>query len=157
MLEVPMPSRSTRALVRFALAAVVAGACARGGAAPPPSPEGGVTPASGARSDEVRPTTGEPIEKVLQGRISGVDVTTAPDGGLRVWIRGASNLDENHQPLYILDGIAIVPGPNGSLSGLSPYDIESIRVLKDAASLTMYGSRGANGVIVIKTKRGTKP
>ena len=150
-----MTSCSPRAFLPFALVAVLAGACARGGTAP--SPDGGVTPTSSPRSDEVRPTTGEPIEKVLQGRISGVDVSAAPDGGLRVWIRGASNLDENHQPLYILDGMPIVPGPNGSLSGLSPYDIESIKVLKDAASLTMYGSRGANGVIVIKTKRATKP
>ena len=151
-----MTSCSPQALLRLALAAVVAAACARGGTAP--NPDGGVTPASGGtKSDEVRPATGEPIEKVLQGRISGVDVSNAPDGGLRIWIRGASNLDENHQPLYILDGMPIAPGPNGSLSGLSPYDIESIRVLKDAASLTMYGSRGANGVIVIKTKKGTKP
>jgi TonB-dependent SusC/RagA subfamily outer membrane receptor len=59
--------------------------------------------------------------------------------------------------LYVLDGVAIEPGPGGSLSGISPYDIESIRVLKDPTDLTMYGSRGANGVIVIKTKKTKRP
>jgi TonB-dependent SusC/RagA subfamily outer membrane receptor len=57
----------------------------------------------------------------------------------------------------VVDGQVIQAGPNGSLSGINPYDIESIKVLKDPASLTMYGSRGANGVIVIKTKKGGRP
>ena len=93
---------------------------------------------------------------MLQGRISGVIVATAPDGGLSVQIRGQHYRDQD-APLYVLDGMAITPGPSGSLSGLSPYDIESIKVLKDAADLAMYGIRGANGVIVIKTKRAQKP
>lgn len=136
------------------LAALVVG-CAHGGGtagttASPPAPQG--TTVSG---DNIRP--GEPIEKVLQGRVSGVVVSQAPDGSLAVTIRGQSSFTGATQPLYIVDGQAIEPGPNGSLSGISPYDVESIKVLKDPADLTMYGSRGANGVIVIKTKRSRKP
>ena len=107
-------------------------------------------------SEDIHPAPNEPIEKVLQGRISGVTVVHAPDGGLSVQIRGQRYRDRT-QPLYVLDGMAIDPGPGGSLSGISPYDIESIKVLKDPADLTMYGSRGANGVIVIKTKHAAKP
>jgi TonB-dependent SusC/RagA subfamily outer membrane receptor len=55
--------------------------------------------------------------------------------------------------LYVIDGVPITPGPGGSLSGINPSDIASIEVLKDAVSTTMYGSRGANGVILIKTKK----
>ena len=142
-------------ILRFGLLAALVGGCAHGGGtsgatASPPSPQG--TTVSG---DNIRP--GEPIEKVLQGRVSGVNVAQAPDGSLAVTIRGQSAFTGASQPLYIVDGQAIEPGPGGSLSGISPYDIESIRVLKDPADLTMYGSRGANGVIVIKTKRTRKP
>ena len=90
---------------------------------------------------------------MLEGRVAGVDVQRTPDGGIAVRIRGASSFNGNTQPLYIIDGMPIEPGPGGSLTGISIADIESIKVLKDAASLTLYGSRGANGVIIIKTKR----
>lgn len=86
-------------------------------------------------------------------RFPGVVVTRAPDGGLSVRIRGTTSIHGSNEPLYVIDGMAIRPGPGGSLEGINPYDIESIEVLKDAASTTMYGMRGANGVIVIKTKR----
>jgi TonB-dependent SusC/RagA subfamily outer membrane receptor len=66
-------------------------------------------------------------------------------------IAGPSSRQSSH------DGVPIAAGPGGSLSGINPYDIQSIEVLKDAASLTMYGSRGANGVIVIKMKKPKQP
>lgn len=120
---------------------------------PSPSPS---TQSSTVTSDNIHPAANEPIEKVLQGRVSGVVVSQGPDGGILIQIRGQSAYPAT-LPLYVLDGVPIDPGPNGSLSGISPYDIESIRVLKDPADLTMYGSRGANGVIVIKTKKAQKP
>jgi TonB-dependent SusC/RagA subfamily outer membrane receptor len=95
----------------------------------------------------------EPIEKVLQGRVAGVSVSRAPDGGIAVRIRGATSIYGNNEPLYVVDGMPITPGPNGSLSGINPYDIESIKVLKDPAETAMYGARGANGVIIIKMKK----
>ena len=95
----------------------------------------------------------EPIEEALSGRFPGVEVTRTPDGSVAVRIRGGSSLMGSNDPLYVIDGIEISPGPNGALTGINPYDIESIEVLKDATSTAMYGSRGSNGVIIIKMKK----
>ena len=87
----------------------------------------------------------------LQGRIPGVQIsqnTGAPDGDFSVRIRGINSIKGNNSPLYIVDGI---PFSNYSVNN---YDIESIEVLKDASATAIYGSRGANGVIIITTKRG---
>ncbi len=104
-------------------------------------------------SEDIHRNPGEPIEKVLQGRFPGVEVTRTADGGIAVRIRGATSFNGNTEPLYVVDGIAIQAGPGGALTGINPNDIESIRVLKDAADTAMYGMRGANGVIVFRTKR----
>lgn len=97
-------------------------------------------------------TAGESIERVLMAKVPGLWVTRTADGGIALRIRGA-NPSSQAEPLYILDGMAIAPGPGGSLVGLNPYDIETIKVLKDPADVSMYGSRGAHGVIIITTKR----
>lgn len=142
-----MPSLSPRRLLCLGLGAFAAACASSGGktATSKPAPAG---QPSTVTSENIHPAPDEPIEKVLQGRISGVVVSRASDGGLAVQIRG-----QNKSPLYVIDGMVVEPGAGGSLSGISPYDIESIKVLKDPADLTMYGSRGANGVIVIKTKK----
>ena len=103
-------------------------------------------------SEDLERNPGQPIERVLQGRFAGVEVTRTSDG-IAVRIRGAASFNASTQPLYVIDGIPIQPGPNVSLTGLNPYDIESIQVLKDVGDTAIYGMRGANGVIVIKTKR----
>ena len=146
-------SRSASAPLALALLLAASAGCGRRSAAPPPSPTPTGDAASTVSSKEVTQNPNAPIEQVLQGRIAGVTVGRGQDGGLVVRIRGATSFQGGTDPLYVVDGMAITPGPGGSLSGISPYDIESISVLKDAASLTMYGSRGANGVIVIKTKK----
>ncbi len=107
-------------------------------------------------AEDIQREPGEPIEKILAGRIAGVQVTRTRDG-ITVLIRGRTSIRGNNEPLYVIDGITIQPGPGGALMGISPYDIESIVVLKDAVSTTMYGVRGANGVIVITTKRPPPP
>jgi TonB-dependent SusC/RagA subfamily outer membrane receptor len=140
----------------FALAVIVAGCAHNSGAPAASSPAPAGSQASTVTSDNIHPAPNQPIEKVLQGRISGVTVTSAPDGGLSVQIRGQHYRDSD-APLYVIDGMAVTPGPNGSLTGISPYDIESIKVLKDPTDLAMYGSRASNGVIVIKTKHTQKP
>ena len=80
-------------------------------------------------------------------------VTRTPDGGIAVRIRGGSSLYGNNAPLYVVDGMAVEVGPTGALTGINANDIESIKVLKDPAETAMYGSRGANGVIVIRLKK----
>lgn len=97
-------------------------------------------------------TPEQPIEKALMARVPGVWISRTADGGIAVRLRGATSIHGSNAPLYVVNGIVIEPGPNGGLTGIDPYDIATIEVLKDAASTTMYGVRGANGVIVIKTK-----
>jgi TonB-dependent SusC/RagA subfamily outer membrane receptor len=151
-----MPSHSVQRPLSLALIVVAIAGCASGGGTPASTASSPASSGTTVTAENIHPAPNEPIEKVLQGRISGVIVATAPDGGLSVQIRGQHYRDQD-APLYVLDGMAITPGPNGSLSGLSPYDIESIKVLKDPTDLAMYGSRAANGVIIIKTKRAQKP
>lgn len=114
---------------------------------PNPAPTTTVTAEDIARSPTVS------IEDQLAAKYPGVWVTRSSDGGISVRLRGGSTITGNAEPLYVLDGIAISPGPNGALSGISPYDIASIQVVKDATGTAMYGVRGVNGVIVIKTKK----
>ena len=106
-------------------------------------------------ADDIQRTTGDDqqIEKALAGRVAGVVVSRTSDGGIAVRIRGGSSIYGNNAPLYVVNGMAIEPGPNGALTGINPNDIESIKVLKDPAETSMYGSRGANGVIVIRLKK----
>jgi len=156
-----MPFFSPRVFLPALFAALISG-CAHG-TATPPSPAPGGEPATLIRPDPLRGsivtsedlarTPGEPIEKILQARVPGVWVTRAPDGSLAIRIRGATTFSGNSQPLYVIDDIPIQPGPNGSLAGINPYDIASIEVVKDAVGTAMYGMRGANGVIIIRTKR----
>ena len=115
------------------------------------------------------------IDQLLQGRAAGVQVTQnagAPGSGISVKIRGTNSLRGNNEPLYVIDGVIISSagedviaaggvGNSGQeaqngLNGINPRDIESIQVLKDASATAIYGSRGANGVILITTKQGVK-
>jgi TonB-dependent SusC/RagA subfamily outer membrane receptor len=92
------------------------------------------------------------IEQTLQARVPGIMITRSPDGGISLRIRGQTTINGSTEPLFVIDGQPIEPGPGGSLVGINPHDIASIEVVKDAAGLAFYGVRGANGVILIKTK-----
>ncbi len=118
----------------------------------------------GSKELDGRPVTD--FQNALQGQIAGVNITNssgAPGGGTSVVIRGAGSLSGGSGPLYVVDGNIINTfignqGPGFTnpdpLSTINPADIESITVLKDASAASIYGSRGANGVILITTKRG---
>ena len=103
-------------------------------------------------SVDSRVAANEPIEMALQGSVPGLEVSRTNDGSVAIRIHGPSSFFGNGEPLYVLDGIPITPGPNGRIGGLFAKDIESIQVLKDPAETALYGVRGGNGVIVIKTK-----
>ncbi|ANQ52562.1 TonB-dependent receptor [Flammeovirga sp. MY04] len=100
------------------------------------------------------------LQEALAGRIAGVQVTqtdNGPGAGINVTIRGGSTLTGGNQPLYVIDGFPILPNDDPAfnpLNDFSPNQIESIEVLKDASSTAIYGSQGANGVIIITTKKG---
>ncbi|RTY94678.1 TonB-dependent receptor [Flavobacterium sp. GSN2] len=93
------------------------------------------------------------VTEMLEGRLPGVQIMSdnSPGGGSSIRVRGFSTIN-NNDPLVIIDG---VPASNG-LNGINPSDIETLQVLKDAASSSIYGSRAANGVVVITTKKGGK-
>ena len=107
-------------------------------------------------SEDIDRSPGMPIEQQLMNKVPGVEVSRTASGDIAIRIRGGSSLYGNNEPLYVVDGIAVQPGEGGGLPGVNPYDISSIQVLKDATGTSMYGSRGANGVIVIKTKQSNR-
>lgn len=111
---------------------------------------------------ENRPFTS--VDKILQGQVAGlqsVAASGAPGANQQIRIRGVSSITAGNEPLWIVDGVAVSSGDASRLtttanllSTLNPNDIESITVLKDAASASIYGSRAANGVILVTTKKG---
>jgi TonB-dependent SusC/RagA subfamily outer membrane receptor len=143
-----------RALLQAGILAVLLTACSNTRKKPgdlgPPARQGEVT------SEDIDRAPGQPIEQQLMSKVPGILVSRTASGELSIRIRGGSSAFGNNEPLYVVDGIAVQPSSDGGLAGVNPYDIASIEVVKDAAGMTMYGSRGANGVIVIKTKRQNK-
>ncbi len=92
--------------------------------------------------------------QLLKGRAAGVHVrqnSGEPGGGISIRVRGASSISSNNEPLYVIDGFQTDIG-----NQINPEDIQSIEILKDAAATAIYGSRGANGVVLITTKKGSK-
>lgn len=120
------------------------------------------------KSDEIMKGGATDISRALQGKLAGVQIQQsdgAPGGGVTITVRGANSFQTNSQPLYIVDGVPFETGdaPQNSesqnqttnpLSFINPHDIESLEVLKDASATAIYGSRGANGVVIITTKKG---
>lgn len=104
------------------------------------------------------------VQNALVGKLAGVQITQTNgkvEGGINIRVRGAASISAGTQPLYVLDGIPLITdnessngAPTNPLLTLSPNEIESIDVLKDASSAAIYGARGANGVIIITTKKG---
>ena len=115
-------------------------------------------------NDEIQDNPELSIDKMLTGKVAGLVVSTTsgqPGGNTEVRIRGTSTILAGSQPLYVIDGIPVMEGDqsyytntSNTLSSLNPNDIESVSVLKDAAAASIYGSRAANGVILITTKSG---
>ena len=112
-------------------------------------------------------------DALLAGSVAGVQVTTSgqPGSGSSIRIRGGNSISANNEPLYVIDGLLYYKesgtlstgergtGISGGISPLSlinPNDIESIEVLKDVSATAIYGSRGANGVIIVTTKKGKR-
>jgi TonB-linked SusC/RagA family outer membrane protein len=107
------------------------------------------------------------FDRALQGAVSGVQVTPTsgqPGGGISIRVRGGSSITGGNEPLYVIDGFPVTSTTSTAgtitgaevnpLSSLNPNDIESIDILKDASATAIYGSRGANGVVIVTTKKG---
>lgn len=96
------------------------------------------------------------VDQALQGRASGVQVTQtsgAPGAGTVIRVRGGNSITGSNEPLWVIDGIVV--GTNFNLNNINSNDIKSIEILKDASSIAIYGSRGANGVVLVTTKNGS--
>ena len=108
------------------------------------------------------------VDQAIQARAPGVQVTqssAAPGGGISIRVRGANSINSGSEPLYVIDGFPVYPdngaiGTSGNrqasnaMATINPNEIESIEILKDASATSIYGSRGANGVVLITTRRG---
>lgn len=111
----------------------------------------GAAEAVGNKKLELRPVTS--ATKALEGNVSGIQVTSGtgqPGSSPSIVIRGFGSINASNSPLYVVDGIPY----DGALSSINPSDIESMTVLKDASAGALYGARGANGVVMIQTKKG---
>lgn len=117
--------------------------------------------------DELNEVSASNPNALLQGRAAGVNVVQnsgTPGGGIKVRVRGSTSINANNEPLYVIDGVPVTSDGNSALgvgnqglngiSSISPNDIKSIEVLKDASATAIYGARGANGVVLITTKSG---
>ena len=109
-----------------------------------------VTSVASVNADQLKDIPVASASEALQGKLAGVSVVTtegAPDADVKIRVRGGTSLTQSNDPLYIVDGM-----PVSSISDISPTDIASMDVLKDAAATAIYGAQGANGVIIITTK-----
>jgi TonB-linked SusC/RagA family outer membrane protein len=116
------------------------------------------------RDEEIGDVPETSFDKMLAGKVAGMMVTSTsgqPGAATEIRLRGTSSLNAGNEPLYVIDGIPVMEGDQSTftmsgnaLSSINPNDIESISVLKDAAAASIYGSRAANGVIIITTKSG---
>lgn len=124
------------------------------------------------KASELTPGANVNVQQLIQGRASGVQIyqkSGEPGSAMSVKIRGVSSISAGNNPLYVIDGMPVNdeppvsgngaqfvnnPNPRNPLNSLNPSDIESIEILKDASATAIYGSRGANGVVLITTKKG---
>ena len=109
-----------------------------------------VTSVGSVGADQLKDIPVTSAAEVLQGKLAGVNVTTtegSPDAEIQIRVRGGNSLTQSSEPLYIVDGF-----PVSNINDIPPSDIQSVDVLKDAASTAIYGAQGANGVIIITTK-----
>ena len=150
-------SFSPRVAVRCGLLAGLISGCASGNAAlTDPTANAAPRNPNIVTAEDLDRTPVESIERTLAAKVPGLMISHTADGSIAIRIRGNTSIQGSNEPLYIIDGTPVLSGPGGSLTGINPKDIASIEVLKDAASTSFYGVRGANGVIVIKTKNAAQ-
>lgn len=110
---------------------------------------------SSVKSDSLHDRGVTRLEQLLQGRVSGVEVMRVTGGKISLRVRGAASFYANSEPLYVIDGVQMVaPTFSDAMSGVNPADVVRIDVLKDASATAIYGTSGANGVVVVTTRRG---
>ncbi|PYO92104.1 MAG: hypothetical protein DMD62_14065 [Gemmatimonadetes bacterium] len=104
-------------------------------------------------ADDIRASPGQSLEQLLLARVPGLTAVRAPDGRTILTLRGTTTLLGDDEPLFVVNGIALAPNSSSNLNAIDLHDIETVQVIRDAASTAAYGVRGANGVIIIRTKQ----
>ncbi|HEY3221375.1 MAG TPA: TonB-dependent receptor plug domain-containing protein [Gemmatimonadales bacterium] len=115
---------------------------------PDPRPPGTVLTA-----DDIRNSPGQSLEQLLLARVPGLTVERAADGHSKLVLRGKNTILGDDEVLFVVNGIPLGPAVSGNLSAVDTHDIETVQVLRDAVATAAYGVRGANGVILIRTKQ----
>jgi len=100
--------------------------------------------------------TATTFEELLEGQVAGVQIVRPAGGGIALRIRGAGSINGDNEPLYVIDGMPVYVAAGRGIYWLSPGDIQQIDILKDAGATSIYGMRGANGVVLITTKHGKR-
>jgi TonB-dependent SusC/RagA subfamily outer membrane receptor len=104
-------------------------------------------------ADDIRANPGQSLEQLLLARVPGLTAVHAPDGRTILTLRGTTTLLGDAEPLFVVNGIPLAPNASGNLNAIDLHDIETVQVIRDAAATAAYGMRGANGVIIIRTKQ----
>ena len=144
---------SMATVTRAFLSLLLLAACSRRSSqhsSPPTDPNR--PPGTVLTAEDIQRSPGQTLEQLLLARVPGMTMTRAPDGHAVLHLRGTTTLLGDEEPLFVVDGIPL--GPNAAnLAAIDPHDIQTVQVLRDAASTAAYGIRGANGVIIIRTKQ----
>jgi TonB-dependent SusC/RagA subfamily outer membrane receptor len=114
---------------------------------PEPRPPGTVLTA-----EDIRRSPGQSLEQLLLARVPGLTLERAADGHTKLVIRGQNTILGDDEALFVVNGIPLGPAVSGNLAAVDIHDIETVQVLRDAVATSAYGVRGANGVIIIRTK-----
>src|SRR5882724_1332670 len=114
---------------------------------PDPRPPGTVLTA-----EDIRRSPGQSLEQLLLARVPGLTFERAADGHTKLVIRGKNTILGDDEALFVVNGMPLGPAVSGNLAAIDIHDIETVQVLRDAVATAAYGVRGANGVIVIRTK-----
>lgn len=117
------------------------------------APSDSLPPGTVLTADDIRRSPGESLEQLLITRVPGLMIERAEDGHLKIVLRGKTTILGDDEALFVVDGIALGPSAGGNLTAVDIHDIATVQVLREAAATAAYGVRGANGVIVIRTKQ----
>ena len=140
-------------VTRAFLSLLLLAACSRRTSHSSPSADPSRPPGTVLTADDIQRSPGQSLEQLLLARVPGLTMTRAPDGHAVLHLRGTTTILGDEEPLFVVNGIPLGPNAASNLSAIDPHDIETVQVLRDAASTAAYGIRGANGVIIIRTKQ----
>ncbi len=126
-------------------------ACSHGKAAPPTADSR--PPDTVLTADDIRRSPGQSLEQLLLARVPGLTIERAADGRSKLVLRGKNTILGDDEALFVVNGVPLGPAVSGNLAAVDIHDIETVQVLRDAVATAAYGVRGANGMIVIRTKQ----